>query len=439
MFLSRLLRLLLRPILVLILSAPVILLLLSVQTGATVTTVQPLSGEEISRIQQLLLNSAPESPASAGVQQLQLNADELNLLLRYSIDVMKLSPGWAAQLSLNDDVLNTRLSVNLTNGLVPLFLNIQGRFVAKQDLLELESLHIGKLQVPNRFLHYFLTRLRNSLLSSSGAYQDFSELVSRVESVAVSSNRMDVALQWDPDLISRIRNQAQQLFISEQDRLRIMSHYRQIFDVVATIPADLRAVSLNAFLIPLFSAAHDKSLNGSDPIAENRTLFQTLAIYVNDEDIEQLIGAELAQQLTTASFIEVRLQRRQDLAQHLVSIAAITASAGAEIAEMLSTTKEAYDARYRSGFSFSDLTANSVGVTMASLSTRDVSTALKMQQRIANLQSESDYMPEVGSNRDGLSETVFNALYHDRNSQEYQQRLRQIQQLIDARPLYQGL
>jgi hypothetical protein len=250
---------------------------------------------------------------------------------------------------------------------------------------------------------------------------------------------MDVNLQWDPDLFDRISNRAQQLFISAADQQRIIAYYKRIDEIARAIPADLRAVSLNTFLVPLFSDAQQKSMAGSDPIAENRTILQTLAVYVNDGNIEQLLGPELAQQLAPARFVEVRLQRRQDLAQHLVSIAAISASAGAGFAQLLSTTKEAYDARYRSGFSFSDLTANSVGVTLATLATGNVETAQLMQQRLANLQDESDFMPEVGSNRDGLSESDFTAQYQDRNSEEYQQRLRQIQALINARPLFQGL
>ena len=53
----------------------------------------------------------------------------------------------------------------------------------------------------------------------------------------------------------------------------------------------------------------------------------------------------MAAEVPRAKFIEVRLQRRQDLAQHVSSIAAISALAGAELAKFLSTTKEAYDAR----------------------------------------------------------------------------------------------
>jgi len=48
-------------------------------------------------------------------------------------------------------------------------------------------------------------------------------------------------------------------------------------------------------------------------------------------------------------------------------------------------------------------------------------------------------MPEGGNNRDGLSETDFNAIYTDRNSAEYQARLAEIQMLIEMRPLFYGL
>ena len=147
----------------------------------------------------------------------------------------------------------------------------------------------------------------------------------------------------------------------------------------------------------------------------------------------------MAGEVPRAKFIEVRIQRRQDLAQHVASIAAISALAGANLAEFLSTTKEAYDARYRSGFSFSDLTANTVGVTLANYLTANSASAIEMQRRLSKILIESDYMPEVGNNRDGISETDFNAIYIDRSSAEYNQRLEEIQSLIDARPLFQGL
>lgn len=431
--------LLLRTIVVLLLSAPVIVLLLSIETSPSLVAEQQFTNEELSRIETLLLESTPQSPSVASRHELQLNSEELNLLLRYAINIMNLSSDWAARTQLSQGKLTAQMSVRLGSGALSMFLNVEAGFIEDDNRLTLDALRIGKMAVPNRFLQFTLQRLRSNLATENITSVDISELINNVESIELKQNQMTVAMQWDPNLISRIGNQAQQLFISDQDQQRIIDYYAIITNIAAAVPIDIRAVSINAFLSPLFTAAMEKTLAGSDPIAENRTAFQTLAIYLNEESIAQLIGEEAAAEIEPAPFIEVRLLRRQDLAQHLVSTAAITASAGADLAQMLSTTKEAYDARYRSGFSFSDLTANSVGVTIAQLATAGPETAKIMQDRLANLQNESDYMPQVGSNRDGLSETEFNAMYTDRSSPQYVQRLAEIQTLIDSRPLFSGL
>ena len=435
----RLALVLLRTLAVLLLSAPVIVLLLSIETTPSLVTEQMFTDEELSRIETLLLESTPQSPSNPGPHELQLNSEELNLLLRYAVNIMNLSADWAARTQLSPENLNAQLSVRLGAEPLPMYLNVEADFIEDDNRLALDALRIGKLVVPHRFLQFTLQRLRGNLANENIAYLEFSELINNIESVELELNQMSVAMQWDPNLINRIGNQAQQLFISEQDQQRIIDYYAIITNIAAAVPIDIRAVSINTFLSPLFAVAMEKTLAGSDPIAENRTAFQTLAIYLNGESIAQLIGEEAASEIEAAPYIETRLLRRQDLAQHLVSTAAITASAGADLAQMLSTTKEAYDARYRSGFSFSDLTANSVGVTIAQLATTRTETAKVMQDRLANLQNESDYMPQVGNNRDGLSETDFNEMYTDRSSPQYVQRLAEIQTLIDSRPLFAGL
>ena len=430
---------LLRTIVVLLLSTPIIVLLLAIETSPRHVAKQYFSGEELSRIETLLLESTPRSPSYASRHELQLTSEELNLLLRYAVNIMNLSSDWVAKTQLSQDNLNAQLSLRLSAHPISIYLNAKANFIENDNLLMLDTLRIGRISVPDRFLRFTLQRLREELATENISYQNFSELISNVESVELELNKMTISLQWDPSLISRIGNQAQQFFISEQDRQRIIDYYAIITNIAAVVPIDIRAVSINAFLSPLFASAAEKTLAGSDPIAENRTAFQTLATYLNKESIAQLIGEEAAAKIEPAPYVEARLLRRQDLAQHLVSIAAITASAGADLAQMLSTTKEAYDARYRSGFSFSDLTANNVGVSIARLATSDPETAKIMQGRLANLQNESDYMPEIGNNRDGLSETDFNAVYTDRSSPQYVKRLAEIQTLIDLRPLFSGL
>jgi len=435
----KLFRLLLRAVVVLCLSTPFIILFLSIETTPRLTANQQLSRAELSRIETLLLETSPQITSDASLQELKLNTEELNLLLRYAVNILNLPIEWAARTELSEKNLNSELSVRVTESPLPLYLNIEADFVENNELLSLNELRIGRIGIPDALVQFGYEQLQRRLASGSPSSLDFDDLLSNIERVELAQNQMSVTMQWDPDLVSRIGDQAQQFFISEQDQQRIVDYYGVIRNVAAAIPTDIRSVSLNTFLTPVFARAYAKSQAGSDPIAENRTAFQTLATYLNQESIEQLIGEEAAVNVEPAKYVAARLLRREDLALHLVSIAAITASAGEDLAQMVSTTKEAYDARYSSGFSFSDLTANSVGVTMARLSTADIETAKTMQFRLANLQNETEYMPEGGNNRDGLSETDFNAIYTDRNSAEYQARLAEIQMLIEMRPLFYGL
>lgn len=436
---SRILRLLLRPLIVLAASTPITMLLLSIETGPIVNSADSLTAEEITRIEQLLIESAPSSPGTPGRQSIDLNVDELNLFLDYGLNLLDLSRAWATQLSLEEGLLQSEVSIEILSDWIPLYLNINSEFVQVENRLQLEKVTVGKLQIPDRLVGIGLARLRNNLTRATPVFENINQLIANVEKIDISSSQMQVQIYWDPELIGKISDDAQQLFITDDDRIRIIEYYESINAIATTIPTDIRAISLNALLVPLFTEAQERSDNGNDPIDENRSLLQALAIYVSNEDLSQLVGETMAAEVPRAKFIEVRLQRRQDLAQHVSSIAAISALAGAELAKFLSTTKEAYDARYRSGFSFSDLTANTVGVTLANYLTANSASAIEMQRRLSKILTESDYMPEVGNNRDGISETDFNAIYIDRNSTEYNQRLEEIQSLIDARPLFQGL
>jgi hypothetical protein len=437
--LSRIINLLLRSLLALLISSPFIFLLLALQSERLVPVNAVLSAAELNEVEQLLLESAPESTLAPSRRQLQLSSRELNLLQRYGFQVMGLLPGWSGRLELQQDEVNALLSIQMNVGPLPIYLNMQGSFTNEDDGIHLRELRLGNLQLPDPIMDFAVSRIQNNLLTADVGFDDFQALMDNVDAIELAPERVSLTMLWEPQLMDRLAYRAQQIFVPLEDRERILDYYQVTKDIVSTIPRDLRAVSLNTFLVAMFKEAQDRSRISGDPVAENRAALQALAVYVNNEDIAQLVGQELAAGVEAASFIEVRLQRRQDLAQHLVSIAAITASAGAGFAQLLSNTKEAYDARYRSGFSFSDMTANTVGVLLASHATRDPASAADMQARIIGMESESDFMPEVGSNRDGISEADFNVIYQDRNSYEYAARIEQIRDLIEERPLFQGL
>lgn len=420
-------------------SVPVIILVIALQSEARVPVGGPLSAIELSEIESLLLENAPRSTYSVSQQSISLNEAQMNLLLRYVLSTMNLKGHWAAQLTLAENTVNTHASIGFDLAGIPAFLNIDGQFSSDGTTLQLSKLSLGGLSMPNMVIGLLIGRVESGINSSSVALTDIKSLISNVETLAVDPQMIQVTLQWDPVLMSKLGDQTQQLFVSDEDRMRVAHYYQLISDIIIATPLDIRAISLNSLLIPLFTEARTRTDSGFDAVAENRAVFQALAIYVNEGEIEQFVGNEGTSSVTEAKFIEVRLLRRQDLAQHLASVASITASAGADVAALLSTTKEAYDARYRSGFSFSDLTANTVGVNLASIATKDTDTAKRLQTRFIEVKAESEYMPTVGNNRDGISESDFTELYQDRNSEQYLERMKQINELVFSTPLFADL
>ena len=141
------LRFLFRSLLVFILSAPAIVLLLSVQTVPSVPASESLNAEEISQIEQLLLKTAPRSLGIASLQNLQLSAEELNLILRYGLNLTNLSPAWAAQLSIEGEALSAAFSFELLAESFPLYLNISSTFAGTNQVLEMREVSVGYIQI----------------------------------------------------------------------------------------------------------------------------------------------------------------------------------------------------------------------------------------------------------------------------------------------------
>ena len=92
------------------------------------------------------------------MQQLQFDADELNLLLRYAVNVMNLSSQWAATTQLNESAMGMQLSLRLSQGPLPLFLNVEANLLEQDKQLKLQALKIGRIRIPDRFLQFTLQR-----------------------------------------------------------------------------------------------------------------------------------------------------------------------------------------------------------------------------------------------------------------------------------------
>lgn len=414
-----------------------LLMILTLQLSPSVPVTRTIDDVDVRTIEQLIVDNAPEEISSADERRLQLDKEELNLLTAFGLQTIPGLQNIAADVALTSGSASIDLVVPLQLPGLPLYLNLHARVRQQDGAIELYGVRAGHLPIPTAVVRGAFRFGERLLAASYVNYQEFSALQQSVRDVTFEEDAVHVTLNWQPDMLSQVKAQAEQLFLSADDNERILRYYVQIAEIVAALPADTSSISLNELLFPLFRIASVRSANGRDAIAENRNLLQALSLYVNEADIRQLAGEAAAEfDAMPVRRVEVTIQHRADLAQHLTTSAAITAAAGAGVAGILSNSKETYDARYRSGFSFSDLTANSAGVALGNAATSNAEEALALQQKLAQATQETDYMPPVARDLTGLNEADFSEQYRDRNSQAYLDRVAAIDKEIAALPVY---
>ncbi|OGT71999.1 MAG: hypothetical protein A3H44_03750 [Gammaproteobacteria bacterium RIFCSPLOWO2_02_FULL_57_10] len=428
-----------RLLLALVISVPVVALLLAVQLTPSVAPGHTLNNIDIHTIEQLIVDNAPEQMSRAGERTLHLDREELNLLAAFALQTVPGLHEMAAAVNLENGSATVDLAIPWHTPLRTFYLNLHARVRQSADLLELHAVRAGYLPIPTQLVRSAISAAQDSMASTYVNYQEFSDLQQSIRQVAFAEEAVLITLDWEPRLITRVQEQAEQLFLSAEDKDRILEYYRQIGTIVAALPEESDRMSLSDLMFPLFRSAHARVINGADAVTENRTLLQALSLYVNGTDISTLAGADSDAENLVVRKVTVTIQRRDDLAQHFTISAAITASAGAGVAGILSNSKEAHDARYRSGFSFSDITANIAGVALGTAATSNPADAHTLQQRLAAATLETDYMPLVTMDYAGaMMEEEFSRQYQDRTSQAYLDRIAAIDEEIAALPIYSG-
>lgn len=406
----------------------VLLALLAVQWQPAVPRSVAMDSIAINAIEDLIVDNAPARVGRPGELQLQLDQSELNLLAAFALQTIPRMTEVAAKVSIAQNSALLDLSIPLQLPLRPAYLNLHAELLAVSGSAQLGTLWIGKLPVPGPAMRVLVAIGERWLASSYVNYGALRQLKDSIREIAFEEDSISLTLHWEPQLIARVQNQAEQLLLSADDNARIGHYAAQLSEILDMLPDTARNVSLHDLLSPLFKQAQRSVAQGADPVVENRALLQAVSRYVNEQADDDTVGMRR---------LTVTLQRRADLAQHFTSSAAMTASVGADIAGLLATSKEAHDARYRSGFSFSDLTANMAGVALGTAATANAASARRLQSHLATASLETDYMPQVSRDNAGLSEDDFLQQYQDRTSPAYRERLDAIDAQLAALPVYE--
>ncbi|MDT8398273.1 MAG: hypothetical protein RQ899_06640 [Pseudomonadales bacterium] len=424
-------------LLVLLLSAPVVLLILAIDKDPSAAPDATPSQARTDEIQQLLIDKDPRRALQHQTQTLHLTEAEVNALLNYSLDNISQLNKLSGKVDIQPGEARISLSFMIPENPFGQYINLGLTLSPAGNSLTVQSLELGSLNIPGALFGPLLD-VGQDYFQKDNKLLFLNTLAEAVEKVSLHEHALDLTFNWESQRLDKLREQAQQLFISDQEKERLRRYYARIGEISWSFPADQRRVALNDFLQPLFLTALDNSRKGENPSDENRALLLAMTIYLTDLELSDFTGPGEPDQSPAPRTLDVRIESRRDLAQHIVASAAISASAGAGIADLLSIYKEVYDSRYETGFSFSDLTASQVGTSLGRLASQNHSSALALQKLMSAATSDSDYMPPVGK-MDGITEQEFLSQYGSRTSAEYQQRLVEISAGIQSRPVFQAL
>lgn len=218
--------------------------------------------------------------------------------------------------------------------------------------------------------------------------------------------------------------------ISASERKRILDYYNEIARM--TERHGSRKASLSLFLKHLFSRAHQQSLEGGDPVAENQALIISLSLFtIGRSPVTLFSQLDRGSMLQTGN-VKVTLLGRNDLPKHYMLSAVIAATADSNLSALVGVFKEIEDSKGGTGFSFPDLAADKAGVRLAQMATSSTHTASELQHRMLTVMYESEFMPSVDQLPEGLMEMDFKREFGELNSMKYQKVTKEIKKRMAA-------
>lgn len=413
-------------------AALTVLLVLLLDRQPLVEPPGPLDDESLRQIEQLVVDHSPEQLSRNGERRIELTTEELNLLATFLLQRLPMELDVALYIRPLRPVSRIEISLPLGGDRLSSHLNLSAGIRIEDGIPRLVSLHAGQLPVPALIRDRLVTAMINIAERHDIREAALAELQQTVRDVEILDDGVAVNLQWQFDALAQLRNQARQALLGEAGQQRLL-HYYQLAHTAGTETE--AGGTLYQWMARLFTSAQERTQQGGDAVEENRSALQALALYANRIE-PQLLIAGVPGALTRPGGRIPPLQQRRDLTRHLLTSAAVSASAGAPIADLLANSKELHDARHGSGFSVSDMMANQAGSRLGLAAVSDRDSALLIQRRLASATADSLYMPSVDGDDTGLDEESFRERFGSTGSEAFRQLMEQLSASIDALPLY---
>lgn len=418
-------RLILRSVLVFLLVGVPLLAIaaawLAIDDEPQLTRQAALTPQAVDRALWLLARNDPRWLRAGVLRTIVVSQEDLDVAINYLANRYL---GGSSQVVLHDGRATIRASVALPANPFGRFVNLEATMRETMSLPRFEQLRVGRLPVP-AFVGNGLLDLAMARLQANADYSAAADVVKQMRS---RDGFLTVKFEWS----DAVPGQLKAALVGPQEQARWRSYQERLVQLTEA-PGSMRVMGLDQLLGPMMAMAAQRSVQG-DPVAEGRAAVLVLAFYVNGKGLAALVPA--ARYWPQARRHRVTLSGRTDFPQHFMISAALAATAGSPLSDVVGLYKELEDARAGSGFSFNDLAADRAGTRFGELAVAGSAGLRHIVDVASGGLRESDLMPDVRDLPESLSQAEFQRRYGGVDQPRYQEMVAQIERRIAALPLY---
>lgn len=298
------------------------------------------------------------------------------------------------------------------------YLNLTATFREGGGEPKIITATIGQLTIPPQLLEFILA----SAIQGAGYGPEWTlaRQAIRALSFEPQHQRIVVSYVWEPALLDRARSIA----FKPDDLVRIRAAQESLAALL-----DHHAPGRRIPLVDVLRTILD--VNGADQHENRRAALLVLGVYLAEKNIATLIPE--ARGWPQLRPVALMLAGRNDSAQHFVVSATLAAWAGEPVADAIGVYKELADAQHGSGFSFADLAADRAGTRFGELLNRNDPRLNGLLQKEFK---DGDLIPVISDLPESINARDFQHQFGSTNSPAYRQLTAEIEQRLDAIPLY---
>ncbi len=386
--------------------APLLLILLSVAAAVTIVLAllldreakvhipDTLDASALSRIEQLIVEQSPATLSRSGEQRIELTTMELNLLATFLLQSLPEVRDIAVQILPARPLSRIEASIPVGSGRTRSYVNLSADVRIDDESMALSRLQIGRLRLPDAINAWLPAALQDLAQQHGFGGAQLIELGDAVSRIEILDDGVAIHVTWRLDALPQLQQQARRFLLDRATRESVLHYYGLAHDIGRKNGSH----GLHQWLAQLFGSARRRSGQGDhDAVRENHSALLALALYVNQIDPYRLTGDSSDSPYGSPTDTPPRLMGRRDLARHFLTSAAISASTGRTMADIIANSKELHDAKHGSGFNVADVAANRAGIRLGTESVSSRANAVTMQRRLESVQEDSLFMPDPRS------------------------------------------